>query len=106
MINIPKESGDLHAHTEYSLRDSNKTIKDYVNRAKELGLYAIAITDHGTCAGWPAFYKECNDAGIKGILGVEGYMESRISNREHLTLLAVNQESSIGLFPIQNAVFQ
>ena len=91
-MNIPRESGDLHAHTEYSLRDSNKTIKDYVSTAKEMGLYAIAITDHGTCMGWTQFYKACKEAGIKGILGVEGYVEGSYGNREHLTLLAANRD--------------
>ena len=55
----------LHVHTEYSLLDGSNKIPEYVARAKELGMTAAAITDHGVMFGCVDFYKACKDAGIK-----------------------------------------
>ncbi len=49
----------LHVHSEYSLLDGMCRIKDLPKRAKELGMDAIAITDHGVMFGAVNFYKEC-----------------------------------------------
>ena len=49
----------LHVHTEYSLLDGLSKINDLVNRAKELGMKSLAITDHGVMYGVIAFYKAC-----------------------------------------------
>ena len=49
----------LHVHTEYSLLDGANRIKDLVARVKELGMKAVAITDHGVMFGAVEFYKEC-----------------------------------------------
>ena len=49
----------LHVHTEYSLLDGANRIKDLVARVKELGMKAVAITDHGVMYGAVEFYKEC-----------------------------------------------
>ena len=64
----------LHLHTDYSILDGLGKIKDYVRRAKELGMDAIAITDHGVGYGLDDFYDECKAGGIKPILGCEFYV--------------------------------
>ena len=51
----------LHTHTEYSLLDGSNKIKNYVNRVKELGMNAAAITDHGVMYGVVDFYKAAKD---------------------------------------------
>ncbi|MPM70892.1 DNA polymerase III subunit alpha [bioreactor metagenome] len=90
----------LHCHTEYSLLDGASRIKDLVRRAKELGMPAIAITDHGTMYGVIDFYKEAKKQGIKPIIGCEVYVapRSRLEKSAvegesyyHLVLLAENE---------------
>ena len=90
----------LHMHTEYSLLDGANKIKELPARAKELGMKAIAITDHGVMFGVVDFYKECKKVGIKPIIGCEVYIaprtrfdkESGIDNKySHLILLAKNE---------------
>lgn len=87
----------LHNHTEYSLLDGLTNVKEMVNRAKELEMPAIAITDHGTMFGVAEFYLEARKAGIKPILGCEVYVAqgSRLEKQKgarmnHLVLLAHN----------------
>jgi DNA polymerase-3 subunit alpha len=64
----------LHTHSEYSLLDGLSRVSDLVTRAKELGMPAIALTDHGALYGAVDFYVAANQAGIKPILGVETYI--------------------------------
>ena len=64
----------LHCHTEYSLLDGLSKISRLVKRAKELDMSAVAITDHGVMYGAIDFYKECKKAGIKPLIGMEGYV--------------------------------
>jgi DNA polymerase-3 subunit alpha len=64
----------LHTHSEYSLLDGLSRVTDLVARAKELGMPAIALTDHGALYGAVDFYVAANQAGIKPILGVETYI--------------------------------
>lgn len=89
----------LHVHTQYSLLDGSNKIKEYVQRVKELGMSAAAITDHGVMYGVIDFYKECQKQGIKPILGSEVYVapHSRFDKEQtgrrkyyHLVLLASN----------------
>ncbi|MGC9520989.1 MAG: DNA polymerase III subunit alpha [Anaerolineae bacterium] len=89
----------LHNHTEYSLLDGLGKCPDLAQRAAELGMSALAITDHGVMYGVVDFYQACQAAGIKPIIGIEAYVaqESRF-NRDrgdgkphHLVLLAQNQ---------------
>jgi DNA polymerase III subunit alpha len=89
----------LHTHSHYSLLDGLSKIPELVARAKELGMPALALTDHGVMYGAVEFYKECTAAGIKPIVGVEAYMAERTrfdkesgldTRRHHLTLLAKN----------------
>lgn len=85
----------LHVHSEYSLLDGACRVKSLVQRAKELGMPAVALTDHGTLGGTVKFYRAARDEGIKPIIGLELYMatdrHSRAGVKErnaHLTLLA------------------
>jgi DNA polymerase-3 subunit alpha len=88
----------LHVHSEYSLLDAMCHIPDLVSRAKELGMTALALTDHGVMHGAIQFYKAAKDAGIKPIIGCEAYIASgsRLSHTPadkqsyHLVLLAKN----------------
>lgn len=89
----------LHNHTHHSLLDGLSKIPDLVARVKELGMEAVAITDHGTMSGVVDFYKSATAAEIKPILGMETYVAARTRHdrdpqkdkaRYHLTLLAMN----------------
>ena len=91
----------LHVHSEFSLLDGANRIKDLPVRAKELGMDAIAVTDHGAMFGTIDFYKACNANGVKPIIGCEVYVaprtrfdkEPNIDNKYyHLILLAKNNE--------------
>ena len=89
----------LHVHTQYSILDGAAAIKPLLKRAKELGMPALAITDHGNMYGVKNFHDTANDIGIKPILGCEVYV---VKNRfekdkdekagDHLILLAKNLE--------------
>jgi DNA polymerase-3 subunit alpha len=87
----------LHNHTEYSLLDGACRISDLVKTARDLGMPAIAITDHGNMFGAVEFHAEAKKQGIKAIIGCELYVSP--SNRfkkdpqekpHHLVLLAKN----------------
>ena len=74
----------LHVHTEYSLLDGACRIGGMMDRVKELGQSAIAITDHGVMYGCIDFYKAAKEAGIKPIIGCEVYVARRkMSDRVH-----------------------
>jgi DNA polymerase-3 subunit alpha len=95
----------LHVHTHYSLFDGVATPEEYVDRAVELGMPALAITDHGTLSGHRELYRIAKAKGVKPILGVEGYFcVDRFDKRpkaerteptdlvyNHIILLAKNQ---------------
>ena len=91
----------LHIHSEFSLLDGANRIKDLPVRAKELGMDAMAITDHGVMYGAIDFYKACKKEGIKPIIGCEVYVaprsrfdkEPNIDNKyNHLILLAKDNQ--------------
>ncbi|MBR5023167.1 MAG: DNA polymerase III subunit alpha [Oscillospiraceae bacterium] len=74
----------LHLHTEYSLLDGACRIDGLMDRVKELGQTAVAITDHGVMYGCIDFYKAAKAAGIKPIIGCEVYVAPRnMSDRVH-----------------------
>ncbi len=86
----------LHVHTEYSLLDGACRIDRIMDRVKELGQTAVAITDHGVMYGCIDFYKAAKAAGVKPIIGCEVYvarrkMEDRVhgidNDPHHLVLL-------------------
>ena len=91
----------LHVHSEYSLLDGACRISGMMDRVKELGQSAIAITDHGVMYGCIDFYKAAKAAGIKPIIGCEVYvarrgMEDRIygidNDPYHLVLLCKDRK--------------
>ena len=74
----------LHVHTEYSLLDGACRISGIMDRVKELGQNAVAITDHGVMYGCIDFYKAAKAAGVKPIIGCEVYLTRRtIADRIH-----------------------
>lgn len=97
----------LHLHTEYSLLDGVGKIDDYLDRAKVLGMQAIAITDHGNLFGVLELYKKAMKKGIKPVIGLEAYV-SEFSMLEkdgrifHLVLLAENNKGYQNLLKISS----
>ena len=89
----------LHVHSEYSLLDGFSLIDNLVARAKDLGMDALALTDHGVMYGALDFYNACKKADIKPIIGVEAYMAVAAHNDRtpkgkgyyHTLLLAQNE---------------
>jgi DNA polymerase-3 subunit alpha len=90
----------LHLHTEYSLLDGFSRIPQLLDRARELGQEACAITDHGALSGAVDFYREARSRGVKPIIGVEAYVakgsrrsrDPQDKSQYHLTLLARDQQ--------------
>ena len=71
---MPSKFVHLHTHSHYSLLDGLIKIDDLIDEAVKLGMPAIALTDHGNMYGTIEFYKKCQKAGIKPLLGVETYV--------------------------------
>jgi len=92
----------LHVHTHYSLLDGLAKIDDILDRAKELGMDSLAITDHGVLYGAIEFFIKAKERGIKPIIGCEMYLtphdlhsknpSSEDRKRHHLILLAKNEK--------------
>lgn len=104
----------LHVHTEYSLLDGACKLEKLVQKTKELGQSAIAITDHGTMYGVIDFYRACKKEGIKPIIGCEVYVAPRTrfdkvhkidNNNNHLILLAKNQIGYQNLIKLVSQAF-
>jgi len=102
----------LHVHSEYSLLDGFSNITQMVQRAVEMGMPALALTDHGTMFGVMEFYNATTKAGIKPIVGVEAYLSARrMQDRDsqldkkssHLLLLAENETGYRNLLQIASA---
>ena len=95
----PSDFVHLHNHTFHSVLDGLTKINDLVDKVKELGMEAAAVTDHGTMSGILDYYKTAKKAGIKPIIGIETYVATRSrfdrdpgkdKQRFHLTVLAMN----------------
>ena len=104
----------LHVHSEYSLLDGACRVRDLPQRAKDLGMDSLALTDHGVMYGAVAFYKACQKAGVKPILGCEAYVAagSRLekagpmaNERHHLVLLCENNEGYANLTKLVSLSF-
>ena len=104
----------LHVHTEYSLLDGACRISGMMDRVKELGQSAIAITDHGVMYGCIDFYKAAKAAGVKPIIGCEVYVSRRrmadrvhgIDNDPyHLVLLCENRKGYENLCMLVSEAF-
>lgn len=84
---------ELHKHSQYSMFDGFDLIPNIVAHAKELGMKAIGISDHGNACGIFSLYTECNKAEIKPIMGCEVYFQPTFNSekeRYHLCLFAMN----------------
>jgi len=124
-------SGDnfvhLHVHTEYSMLDGAARLGAMAERTAELGMPAIAMTDHGNVFGAYEFYKKAKDAGIKPIIGIEAYFAPNISRFEkkganfydggpddvsargaytHMTLLSESTEGMHNLFRLSTGAWR
>ena len=109
----------LHVHTEYSMLDGAARLTQLTERAAELGMPAVAMTDHGNVFGAYEFYKKATAAGVKPIIGIEAYFTPNISRFErkgvnfygggpddvsargaytHMTLLSESTEGMHNLF--------
>ena len=103
----------LHIHTEYSLLDGACRIDQLMDRVKECGQNAVAITDHGVMYGCVQFYKAAQKAGIKPIIGCEVYVATRtrfdkvnkIDGNNHLILLCKNEMGYKNLIKMVSAAF-
>lgn len=98
---VPSHYVHLHNHTHHSLLDGLSKIPKLIEMVKDMGMEAVAITDHGTMSGVLDFYKAAKAADIKPILGMEAYVAARSrfdrdpqkdKARYHLTVLAMNNQ--------------
>ncbi len=102
----------LHLHTEYSLLDGCARIEKVVKVAKQMGMPAIAITDHGNMYGAITFFDACRKVGIRPIIGCEMYVASDLWQKngkqklEHLILLAKNEEGYLNLSKLNSISFR
>jgi DNA polymerase III subunit alpha len=98
----------LHCHTQYSLLDGAARIKTLVKRAREMGVPAVAITDHGNLFGVPEFYTYAREAGVQPVIGCEFYVTaSRLTDRSdrtryHQVLLAKNEQGYRNLIKLSS----
>ena len=72
----------LHNHSEFSALDGMTRVRELAETAKKLGQSAVALTDHGTMAGVPEFYKVCKEVGIQPILGQEFYITPDVTKKD------------------------
>ena len=104
----------LHTHSEYSLLDGACRIPELINRAVEMGMPALALTDHGVMYGNIDFYSEAKAAGINPILGCEVYVAPRSRTQRdprkdkeqfHLVLLAKSEKGYKNLIKLVSIAF-
>ncbi|MDF1875485.1 DNA polymerase III subunit alpha [Sulfurimonas sp. SAG-AH-194-I05] len=102
----------LHLHTEYSLLDGANKLINLVPRLKELGMTSVAMTDHGNMFGAIDFYQQMTAAGIKPIIGMEGYIHNGATlndkstrNRFHICLYAKNQKGYENLMYLSSKAY-
>lgn len=100
----------LHVHSDHSLFDGYQTIDEILNRVKELGQEAVAITEHGTMASIIEFHKKTLEQDIKPIIGCEFYFceDKFIKDRaftHHLILLAKNETGYMNLKRLNKIAF-
>lgn len=90
-----KKFTHLHVHSQYSILDGAAPISALVSKAKNDGMEALALTDHGNMFGIKEFHEACKGAEIKPILGVEAYLVDDLTKKDktnyHIILLAKNE---------------
>jgi DNA polymerase III subunit alpha len=102
----------LHLHTEYSLLDGANKLSNLVPRLKELGMTSVAMTDHGNMFGAIDFYHQMKDAGIKPIIGMEGYIhngatldDKSTKQRFHICLFAKDKKGYENLMYLSSKAY-
>ncbi len=109
-----REFVHLHLHTEYSLLDGFCRIDKLFEHAKNSGMKAVAITDHGSMFGVVDFYKAAKKHGIKPIIGCEVYVATRSlrdkdsnidKDRGHLVLLVKNEKGYQNLIKLVSLAY-
>ncbi len=104
----------LHVHTEYSLLDGYCRLDRLAEAAAGMGMPAVAMTDHGAMYGTIDFYKACEAAGVKPLVGCELYVAQRtrfdrVAKQDddpyHLTVIAENQQGYSNLLKLVSAGF-
>jgi DNA polymerase-3 subunit alpha len=101
----------LHCHSYFSLLDGLPSPASIAQKAKALGHGAVALTDHGSCAGLYAFQKACKKAGVKPILGMEAYLVNNVQDHDkdeskrHITLWAKNVVGYKNLITLSTASY-
>ena len=103
----------LHQHSEHSFLDGYSSVDRIAERARELGLSAAALTDHGECGGHVQFDKACRRAGVKPVFGMEGYwvknaqstLQARSRANSHITVLARDQEGLRNLWALSSRAY-
>ena len=109
--NPPQTYVSLHNHSYYSLLDGMDAPQKLAETAKKHGMTAVALTDHGSCAGLWQLQKACKEIGIKPILGMEGYYVPNVEIRDksekrlHLTIWAKNKVGCRNLFTLSSLGF-
>lgn len=88
MIKAGAGYSELHAHSAFSLLDGAASPEDLLERAAELGIFALALTDHDAVYGAPQFFAHARQVGVKPILGAE----VTLADQSHLTLLAETEQ--------------
>ncbi len=97
----PSDFVHLHNHTQYSLLDGLTKVPALVKHVKQLGMRAVAITDHGFMSGALEFYRAAKADGLKPVIGMEAYVAPRQHTDKdpsydrqqyHLTILAMNKQ--------------
>ena len=95
---MPKGFVHLHLHSQYSLLDGAIKFDELFPQAKEFGMQAVALTDHGNLFGAYDFYRNAQETGIKPIIGCELYVTPKINpenpaegKTHHLTVLSMNR---------------
>jgi DNA polymerase-3 subunit alpha len=115
-MSAPPKFVHLHCHTHFSLLDGATRIDPLILRAKEMGMPAVAITDHGNLFGAMEFYSTAIKHGIKPIIGCEVYMapkdrrdkEARLMGESnfHLLLLAMNLKGYHNLLKLSSIAYR
>ena len=99
----------LHVHSHYSILDGGIKIPDLIAQVKNLGMDAVAITDHGNLFGAFEFYRQAVKNQIKPIIGMEGYFslegKTKKSHNHHITLWAKNSKGYHNLMKISSLAY-
>jgi DNA polymerase-3 subunit alpha len=95
----------LHCHSTFSKLDAFGLPSQMIKRAQELGLKALAITDHGNTSAHPKLEQACKESGVKPIYGVELYLNTKQQHKNHITILAKTTEGYRNLLKLSSLAY-